>query len=294
MNAKIRELFKDTDRLLRGEFTRREDLIRGRIDLPVKTLLIAGASLGAAYGLFMGLYALFRPDNVSLAQTIATMCKVPLLFLLTLGITFPSLYVFSALARSRLHGLDTLRLLLGAITVNLALLASFGPVTAFFTLSTTSYSFMTVLNVIFFSIAGIAGLIFLRRALYSVFLGEYADVPHEHSSDSTPESDEEIVDPGTMDDGAGQEAFEATPPLPPTPPQPPRLSERRFSAPPAPPDRTPRRIFAAWIVMYAVVGAQMGWILRPFIGSPDLPFELFRERQSNFFQAVLRAFVDLF
>jgi hypothetical protein len=46
--------------------------------------------------------------------------------------------------------------------------------------------------------------------------------------------------------------------------------------------------------MYAVVGAQMGWILRPFIGSPDLPFELFRERQSNFFQAVWRAFVDLF
>ena len=47
-------------------------------------------------------------------------------------------------------------------------------------------------------------------------------------------------------------------------------------------------------MIYAIVGAQMGWILRPFIGAPHLPFRLFRERESNFFMSVLESFVNLF
>ncbi len=47
---------------------------------------------------------------------------MPLLFLLTLLVTLPSLYVLSALARSRLSFTHTVRLLLAAVTVNLALL----------------------------------------------------------------------------------------------------------------------------------------------------------------------------
>jgi len=295
VDVKIRELFKDTDRLLRGQFTRRDDLVQGRIRIPVRTLVISGATLGATYGLFMGLYALFRPENVSFAQLIASMIKVPLLFLLTLAITFPSLYVFSALARSRLNELDTLRLLLGAITVNTALLASFGPVTGFFTLSTTSYAFMKVLNVIFFGIAGIAGLIFLRRALDSVFVGEYGGAPAVPPEKATADADEDVpaADPAALDNGsdASDEVGEFSV-EPSTPPQLPRWEAP--SVPAAPPDRTPRKIFAAWIVMYAVVGAQMGWILRPFIGSPNMKFEIFRTRQSSFFEAFWNAIVDLF
>ena len=40
--------------------------------------------------------------------------------------------------------------------------------------------------------------------------------------------------------------------------------------------------------MFAIVGAQMGWVLRPFIGSPELHFSWFRERDSNFFEAILK------
>jgi hypothetical protein len=43
-----------------------------------------------------------------------------------------------------------------------------------------------------------------------------------------------------------------------------------------------------------VVGAQMGWVLRPFIGNPSQPFEWFRARESNFFEAVLNAIRTLF
>jgi hypothetical protein len=38
----------------------------------------------------------------------------------------------------------------------------------------------------------------------------------------------------------------------------------------------------------------MSWVLRPFIGSPTLPFEWFRERESNFFIAVVYALMNMF
>ena len=50
-----------------------------------------------------------------------------------------------------------------------------------------------------------------------------------------------------------------------------------------------KTVFGCWVVVFALVGAQMGWVLRPFIGSPDVPFEWFRERESNFFESVWRS-----
>jgi hypothetical protein len=38
-----------------------------------------------------------------------------------------------------------------------------------------------------------------------------------------------------------------------------------------------RRLLRGWIVLYAFVGIQMGWVLRPFIGETDLPTRFFRE-----------------
>jgi len=38
-----------------------------------------------------------------------------------------------------------------------------------------------------------------------------------------------------------------------------------------------RWLLRAWIVLYAFVGIQMGWNLRPFIGTPDEPTRFFRE-----------------
>jgi hypothetical protein len=58
--------------------------------------------------------------------------------------------------------------------------------------------------------------------------------------------------------------------------------------------RHTRLVFNCWVILFAVVGAQMGWVLRPFVGNPSLPFEWFRERQSNFFEAVLNTLSALF
>lgn len=40
-------------------------------------------------------------------------------------------------------------------------------------------------------------------------------------------------------------------------------------------DARPRWMFHAWLVVYGLVGIQMGWILRPFIGDPNSPVQFF-------------------
>jgi hypothetical protein len=79
---------------------------------------------------------------------------------------------------------ETLRLLLVGSVVGLELLASLGPATGFFTLSTESYPFMIVLNVIFFTAGGLAGLIIIHRALGVVVSGE--EVHQKSVPDSGP------------------------------------------------------------------------------------------------------------
>jgi hypothetical protein len=251
-------VFRTIDQLLRGRLAGPQE---GGIEIRTKTLLVAVAILGVAYGAFMGLYAALRGGSHAALQMAASMAKVPLLFVLTLVVTFPSLYVFSSLARSRLTFEATLRLLLSAITVNMALLASFGPVTGFFTLSTESYPFMVVLNVVFFAISGLIGLSFLRSSLSGVFEGESVlpraawQVPPAQDTDTSRSP----VEPAKPRAGGAA-----------------------------------RDVFRLWTLIYAVVGAQMGWILRPFVGDPGRPFQLFRERQGNFFIAVLEALESLF
>lgn len=42
-----------------------------------------------------------------------------------------------------------------------------------------------------------------------------------------------------------------------------------------------------WLALYMFVGAQVGWILRPYIGRPDLPWVLLRGKQGGFIEGVL-------
>jgi hypothetical protein len=42
-------------------------------------------------------------------------------------------------------------------------------------------------------------------------------------------------------------------------------------------NRNHRIMLVAWLVLYAFVGMQMGWMFRPFIGSPSIKVAFFRE-----------------
>jgi hypothetical protein len=252
----MRKWFESADRLLRGRWTAKEDLQQGRVGASPSVLVALGLAGGAAYGAAMGLFGLLRPMHATWKQVAADAFKVPLLFLLTLVVSFPSLYAFSALADSKLRFIETLKLTLVAVAVNLVLLASFAPVTAFFTVSTTSYSFMVLLNVAFFALSGIVGLALLGKSLRVVY-----DVPERPAllpaSVSGSESERQ----------AAVAAWDRR-----------REEYRNVNA-------RPRRIFLAWFLIYGLVGSQMGWILRPFIGAPGLEFSLFRERGGSFLGA---------
>jgi hypothetical protein len=47
--------------------------------------------------------------------------------------------------------------------------------------------------------------------------------------------------------------------------------------------RARRMVIRLWILVYAFVGSQAAWTLRPFIGAPTISFELFRQLGGNFY-----------
>ena len=148
-----------------GTATRPSSLGRGTIEVPIGGLSVILVILGMFYGACMGCFALFKSEGPSYLQLVATTVKVPALFVLTLAITLPSLYVFNALVGSRLSLDSVLRLLVAAMAVMMAVLASLGTIVAFFSLSTTSYPFMILVNVVVFGVSGSLGLSFLLQTL---------------------------------------------------------------------------------------------------------------------------------
>lgn len=260
--------WKDLDRILRGEATRLPSLRRGTIEVPVVGLTMVLIVLAMLYGACMGSFATFQGEDAVLLRFLSATLKVPALFLLTLMVTFPSLYVFNALVGSRLVLAALLRLLVAALAVTMAVLASLGPIVAFFSASTTSYPFILLLNVIVFAVAGLLGMSFLLQTLHRLSLIVPEPAPaFEPEPVGTQKSHEdlEILPPGALEP----------------------VDERGLS-------RHVKTVFRCWIVLFGLVGAQMGWVLRPFVGNPDVPFAWLRARESNVFQGILSALANLF
>ena len=258
--------WKDLDRILRGDATRLSSLGRGTIDVPVGGLAVVLVVLGMFYGMCMGCFALFKVGGPSYWQLAATTLKVPALFVLTLAITLPSLYVFNALVGSRLALDAVLRLLVAALAVMMAVLASLGPIVSFFSLSTTSYPFMVLVNVVVFGVSGSLGLVFLLQTLQR--LSEAPLLPRPASAPILEDSGERKTEgpaPGALDPLEGQVL-----------------------------GRHVKMVFRCWVLLFGLVGAQMGWVLRPFIGNPNSPFVWIRGRDSNFFQGVMQALAGVF
>lgn len=273
------------DRLLRGEVTRREEIRDGQIKIDAAGVAVLIVVLGMIYGLCMGSFSLMKdvPDalknsNGRYLQWFATVIKVPALFYLTLIVTFPSLYVFNALVGSRLKLVSVLRLLVASLAVNLAVLASLGPIVMFFSLTTQSYAFIQLLNVAAFTVAGVLGLAFLLQTLHRLTSPWLLPPAIPLTPIETRPLDEQ---PSDVKADVGDRAVTEQPsPLE-------MVAGETLG-------RHTRLVFGCWVVVFAVVGAQMGWVLRPFIGNPTQPFEWFRVRESNFFEAVLHAIGSLF
>jgi hypothetical protein len=257
---RIGDWLRELDLLLRGELTRLSSLRRDGIAISPRRLSYVIVVLAMIYGLCMGTFALFRAQGPSVLQLLASMIKVPLLFFLTLLVTLPSLYVFNALVGSRLTPGAVVRLLVASLGVMVAVLSSLGPIVAFFSVSTTSYPFMVLFNVVVCGVSGVLGLMFLLQTLQRLSVLD----------------SETTGTPGTGSDHMGDGPTSALDAL-----------EGRVLG------KHVKLVFQVWVIVFGLVGAQMGWVLRPFIGNPGLPFVWIRGRESNFFQAVLHMIHNL-
>jgi hypothetical protein len=240
----LSSLVRDLDRILR----RQPDVPGDDQATNVGRLLLIVLTLGIISGVQLGAFALIRtwmvPEQAldgHWIQPLASAVKFPLLFLFTLVVTVPSLYVFNALFGPRLSLSIIVKTLMSALAVTLAVLSSMLPIAVFFCFSTSNYLFMKLLYVFFAAAAGILGVVFLLRILRV----------------KQPDAD--------------------------------TLSEEH-------PTKTeyPGMLLGFWTVLFALVGSQMGWIMRPFIGDPSLPFTWFRTQESNVFIDLAQTIGKLF
>ena len=56
---------------------------------------------------------------------------------------------------------------------------------------------------------------------------------------------------------------------------------------------TRKMVLVFWMFVYAFVGSQMAWTIRPFIGAPNTPFEPFRQLGGNFYANILQSIGEI-
>lgn len=123
---------------------------------------------------FLGLYGFVTGLSHSWLQALSTAVKMPLLFLLSLVFTLPALYFFAlALLSIRFSVAQAGVVVLSGIGVTSFLLLGLSPVTLFFVLTSSSYSFFQLLAVIFVAISGFTGLYYILRGF------TWVDADHE-------------------------------------------------------------------------------------------------------------------
>lgn len=200
---------------------------RKRLTSKISALLLCSFCCFAIYGGIVGSFH-------SPMQAVSSAVKLPALYLITLVVCLPALYIFNALFGSQKTLAQHFTYVLSAASVISILLCGFAPVTLFFVITISpikDYAFYQLLNVVVFALTGVFGVTFLYQAMRP------AD-----------------------EDSANYKL---------------RLT-----------------ILRLWLGLYGVVGSQLGWILRPFFGSPG-QFEWFRAREGNFLTGVWNALANL-
>ena len=257
------------------------DQIIGERDLPkliLRMLLTSAISL-AAYGAVLG------ASNGWLQSLVSTV-KLPLLFLATLAICLPTLYLFNLVFGARLSVLQACALIMVAITVTAVLTFAFAPISLFFLITARSYAFFKLLNVAILALTALIGLRFLTSGMRALnnhvvvgsMLSNQVVVPAE-----LPER--ELVS-ATV---GGAADLAARPPNGDAPTARQNQNAAKAKAPqPAAGERPASMLLLyIWILLFGFVGTQLAWTLRPFFGSPGKPFELFRDIGGTFYGDIL-------
>ena len=146
--------------LVDGILRRREDffaeIFRGeKLRERIRAYLVITAILSLFYGITMGASSFVVGFDRGAMQMASSGVKIPALYLMTVLVCFPVLFVILVLMGSRLSFMQTLALILLALTLNSILLAAFAPIILFFIITNSSYDFVKLLHV---GVMGFSGL----------------------------------------------------------------------------------------------------------------------------------------
>jgi hypothetical protein len=277
-------------------------------------MLLSSVIALACYGAVLGSF-----HSVLMALTSAV--KLPLLFLVTLAICLPTLYLFNLVFGARLSVRQSLALVMVALTVTAMLALAFAPIALFFLITAPDYGFFKLLNVAILALSALVGLRFLTggmRVLNENGLlapEKPAAIPAaESAAISAPAQPGVAAPPGaetapTGANGSGGTATITAPAVAPVAPVAPSVAQvppgymltpighQRPARPaakqqaPTPPSMT---LLYVWILLFGFVGTQLAWTLRPFFGSPGMKFSLYREIDGNFYAEIFKTLSHLF
>lgn len=313
----IERILRDRDGVWQQIVDERElrPLIGQMVSSSALSLALYGAVLGASYGW---------------QQILSSLIKLPLLFLATLAICLPTLYLFNLVFGARLSMVQAVALILVSITVTSVLTLAFAPVSLFFLVTAQSYAFYKLLNVTILLLTAIVGLRFLvagmqalnahqqRLAMASAPAQLPVAVPAQSAAAPTGQpitagapaqpapalvgtpAGPGAAGPGAAGPGAAGPGAAALPAvtavngMPDRPALPARLPVHP-GQPLGPAGQRPASmgLLYIWIMLFGFVGTQLAWTLRPFFGDPGQPFGVFREIGGTFYADLLRTIGQL-
>jgi hypothetical protein len=198
------------------------------------------------------LYGFVLGVQHSVLQGLAAAVKLPLLFLLTIIITLPTLFIFGSLIGTGRTFMQTIVILLAGTTIISLVLAALSPVTLLFGMTTSSYAFFKLLNVGMFVVAWFIGAAFFR-AIYAPPLQVGSSI---------------IVG---SDDDEQEQTPETT------------LSEHQAENH----NKVQAYFIRFWFLLYGFVAVQIAWMLRPFVCSSSMEFQIFRGMRDNVYGDIL-------
>ncbi|WP_410810160.1 hypothetical protein [Micromonospora sp. 067-2] len=289
-------------------------------------MLASSAIALACYGAVLGA---FHSPLMALTSAL----KLPLLFLVTLAICLPTLYLFNLVFGARLSVRQSLSLVMVAITVTSMLAVAFAPISLFFLITAPDYGFFKLLNVAILTLSAVVGLRFLTGGMqvlndHGLLAPEAAQAQTAQAAlpaaapdsgqvaapvavpvgaavagsagsvpnGATPDATSSAVAAPAQVPAQGAPAGVSFPPgmLPPGHP----ASQHQWSARPVrrgePTERpASMTLLYIWILLFGFVGTQLAWTLRPFFGDPDRDFALFRSIDGNFYAEILRTIANL-
>ncbi|MCM4079449.1 hypothetical protein [Paractinoplanes hotanensis] len=290
------------ERILRDKQGIWQQIVEDR-DLPRLTgqMLVSSVVALAVYGAVLGSF-----HGVLMALTSAV--KLPLLFLVTLAICLPTLYLFNLVFGAQLSIRQSLSLVTVALTVTAMLALAFAPISLFFLITAPDYAFFKLLNVAILGLSALVGLRFLTGGMR--VLNEHGLLTPKVAAPAVAPAPEPVRDlvpagaPATEGaaNGAAPAAGPAPVPMPVQPPvvqiPPPGFAQQHPRPRPGQPvgAQTPpsMTLLYIWILLFGFVGTQLAWTLRPFFGSPDKDFSLYRDIDGNFYAEIFRTIADLF